>query len=189
MAAFFEVLRYAVFGGVAAIALGAAGAAAVQRRVVNPFGRLARLIRDTTDPMLKPIERRLLRSGGNPQNAPWWLIAVAIVGGIVFLTALQWLAAQLYALFSAASRGGRGIAWLLVDWAFAILMLALVVRVIGSWFGVGGWNRWMRPFHLVTDWMLRPLRQVIPAFGPIDITPLVAWFILSLLRSAVLGIL
>ncbi len=184
-----EGLRYLVLGAVGLTALAAAGAMAVQRRWLNPFGRPARAVRDLTDPMLKPIERRLLRGGGNPQNAPWWLMAVAIIGGILLLTVTQWLAAQIYALVSAAAHGGRSLLWLIVDWSFSLLMLALVVRVIGSWMGAGRYNRWMRPFYALTEWMLAPLRQVIPALGPFDVTPIVAWFLLILLRRAVLGIL
>ncbi len=182
-------LRYAVFSAVAVLALGAAGAMAVQRRLLNPFGRPARAIRDFTDPLIKPIERRLLRSGGNPQNAPWWLIGGAILGGILLITGIGWIAGQVHALVFAASRGGRSLLWLLVDWTFALLMVALIIRVIGSWLGIGRWTWWMRPFHALTEWFLAPLRQFLPAFGPFDISPLVAWFLLSLLRALVLNIL
>ena len=41
----------------------------------------------------------------------------------------------------------------------------------------------MKPFYAATEWMLAPLRRVIPAFGPLDLTPLVAWFGLGLLAQ------
>jgi len=189
MAVILEILRYTVFGAVAVVGLGAAGALAVQRRLINPFGKPARRIRDLTDPALKPIERRLLRGGGNPQHAPWWLLVLGIVGGIVVLSVLEWGIATVYEFLHAASRGGRSVLWLLVDWTFGILMIALMVRVIGSWFGLDRWNRWMRPFHVLTEWFLRPLRQIIPPLGPLDISPLVAWFALYILRGLALGIL
>ena len=88
------LLRYAVLAAAALAVLGAFGAMAVQARVVNPFGRLARAVRALTDPLLTPIERRILRSGGNPQSAPWWLAGIAVVGGIVLISAVEWAAGQ-----------------------------------------------------------------------------------------------
>ena len=183
------LVRYAVFGLVALAALAALAAMAVQHRTLNPFGRPARAIRDLTNPLLKPIERRILRAGGNPQNAPWWLVGAAILFGILAVTAADWLASEGRAVAAAAAGGGRPLAWLLVDWSFNLLMLALLVRVLGSWIGVGPYNRWMRPFYVLTEWFLAPLRRVLPTFGPLDFSPLVAWFLLSLVRPAVLNLL
>jgi uncharacterized protein YggT (Ycf19 family) len=40
-----------------------------------------------------------------------------------------------------------------------------------------------------TEWMLRPLRGLIPSLGVIDITPIVAYFALQLLQYLVETIL
>ena len=180
------LLRYAVFGAASLAVLGALGAMAVQRRTLNPFSRTARLIRRLTDPLVRPFERRLLRGGGNPQNAPWWLVASAVFGGILVITAVEWIVRQVFMLLGAATGGARPILALLIDWTFSLLMLALIVRVIGSWIGATRYTRWMRPFVALTEWFLGPLRSVLPAFGPFDFSPLVAWFLLSLLRSFIL---
>lgn len=182
------LVRYTVFGLVALVALAALAAVLVQRRVLNPFGRPARLLRDLTDPVLKPIERRVLRSGGNPQSAPLWLVGGALLAGILAVTAAGWVAGEVVQLMAAVDGGARSIAWLIADWAFNILMFALIVRVLGSWIGVGQYNKWMRPFYLMTEWLLAPLRRVLPPIGMMDFSPLVAWFLLSLLRRAVLSL-
>ena len=44
----------------------------------------------------------------------------------------------------------------------------------------------MRPFHLATDWLLRPLQRFIPPIGMIDITPIVAWFLILLVKPVLL---
>jgi len=44
----------------------------------------------------------------------------------------------------------------------------------------------MRPFALATEWLLAPLRRIIPSFRMFDVTPLVAWFLIQLLRTVVL---
>ncbi len=175
-----------MFGVAAAAILAALGAVAVQRRTLSPFGRPARLIRRVTDPLLRPFERRLLRGGGNPQNAPWWLVATAVFGGILTITAVEWLVAQGVALFLSATSGPQLLLPLLVNWGIGLLMLALIVRVIGSWIGATQHTKWMRPFVLMTEWFLGPLRRILPAVGPFDFSPLVAWFFLSLLRTFLL---
>jgi YggT family protein len=182
----FWLLRYAVLAIAGAAALGAVAAMAVQRRRINPFGRTARTIRRLTDPLLLPLERRILRAGGNPQSAPWWLIGAAVVAGIVVITAVEWLAAQWLAIHAAASFGPGSLFRLVVDWAFNIVMLALVIRILGSWVGASRFSRWMRPFVFLTEWLLAPLRRVVPPLGIFDITPLIAWFLLQLARGYVL---
>ncbi len=180
------VLRYAVLAAAGAAVLGAFAAMAVQARTISPFSRAARAIRACTDPLLLPIERRILRSGGNPQSAPWWLVGIGIGGGIALVTAVQWAANQAAALAAAASFGPRYAGQLAVYWAFNLVILALVVRIIGSWIGASRYSRWMRPFVFLTEWLLAPLRRVVPPLGRFDFTPVVAWFLLQLARDFVL---
>jgi YggT family protein len=45
---------------------------------------------------------------------------------------------------------------------------------------------WIRWSFVLTEWMLAPLRKVIPMFGPVDITPLVAFILLGILQSVLL---
>ena len=182
-----QVFRYVVFGVVALAALAAAGAMAIQRRALNPFGRTARLLRQVTDPVLKPIERRVLRSGGNPQSAPWWMLGMAVLSGILLIAVVEWVIREATLARIVAESGSRGVLRLAVSWLFALLNIALIVRVIGSWLNVGRWTPWMRPFHWLTEWFLAPLRRVLPPLGPFDLSPIVAWFALGLLRQLVLG--
>ena len=185
----FSLLRYTVVTLVALAAFGAFAAMAVQRRAINPFGGPARAVRRLTDPLLKPFERRILRGGGNPQSAPWWLLGAAIVGGIALITVVEWVVTQVLVAGAAAGAGPRSVLALLLDWAFNLLMVALLVRVVGSWLGAGRYTRWMRPFVLLTEWMLGPLRRALPAFGPFDVSPIAAWLLLLIARSIVFRML
>jgi len=177
------LFRYAVLAAAGLAALAALGAMAVQARTINPFGRLARAIRELGDPLLHPLERRILRAGGNPQSAPWWLLGIAIGGAIVLVTAVDWAAGEARLLAAATSLGPGNAARLAVYWAFNLVIIALVVRVIGSWVGATRNTPWMRPFVVLTDWLLRPLQRIIPPFGMLDVTPLVAWLLLQLVRD------
>src|SRR5258708_5900583 len=88
------LLRYCVFAVVAVAVITGCAAMAVQRRLLNPFGRLARAVRAFSDPFIKPIERRVLRAGGNPQQAPWWMVGITVLAGIALISAADWVAGE-----------------------------------------------------------------------------------------------
>ncbi len=181
-----QVIRYVVFAIVAAASLVALAAWVVRTRKVSPFSGLGRVLRAISEPFIKPTERWVVKRGGNPQNAGWWVFGVALVGGIVVISLAGWVTEQLMRV-SAASTSGRGSVQLVVYYAFQLLQGALLVRVIASWFGAFRYNRWMRPVYLLTDWMIVPLQKIIPPIGMIDITPIVAWFLLRILQNVVLS--
>ena len=177
-----EILRYAVFVLFALSALIAVGAWAVTTYRLHRFGRLAGLIRTISDPVLVPIEHWLLSRGGNPQNAPWWLLGIAIAGGILLITAAEVISDIVAGAIVSARSGPRGIIRFVVYGAAQLVSIALIVRVIGSWFGVGRYNRWMRPAYRLTDWLVEPIRRRLPTtFGPVDFSPLLAWLVLQFL--------
>ena len=62
---------------------------AVRSRRINPFGAWPRLVRRMSDPILLPLERRVINAGGNPQNAPLWLLGLAIGAGLLLLSLTQ----------------------------------------------------------------------------------------------------
>jgi YggT family protein len=63
------------------------------------------------------------------------------------------------------------------------------VRVVSSWFRVSEYSKWIRWSVVLTEPILRPLRRVIPSVGMIDITPIVAYFLIWLVSSFVLSLL
>ena len=184
----FAAFRYAVLAAAGLLALAGFAAMAVQRRTINPFSRTARLIRRSTDWMLRPLERRMVRQGFNPVNAPWWLVWIGVVGGIVLITAAQWLMGEVAVLLAAGGAGSGALTYLVVSGAFSLLELAIIVRVIGSWIGAGPHTRWMRPFYWLTEWLIGPLRRIIPPVGMFDFSPLAAWLIVLLVRGPVLSL-
>src|SRR2546425_416515 len=66
---------------------------------------------------------------------------------------------------------------------------ALVVRVIAGWFGYFRYTRWIRPAYALTDWLVEPIRRVLPIAGGFDWSPLAAWLVLVVLKGVLLGIL
>jgi YggT family protein len=162
---------------------------AVRRRSLTPFGPWPRFVRRISDPVLLPLERRLVRAGASPQNAPYWLLGVVVAVGLVLLSLTQWLIGMAASLTYVVEGGPRAWARVLLSGVFTLLMTAILIRVIGSWFGIGPYRRWMRPFYTLTDWLIEPLRRVLPTFGPFDLSPLVAWVVLAIVRNFVLQLL
>ena len=160
----------------------------VRSKRLQPFGAWPRLVRKASDPVLHPIERRLLRAGGNPQEGPLWLIGGVIVGGLVLLALVRWLMQFVVSLAYVADAGPRALVFQLVIWVFALLNVALLVRVLSSWFGISEYRKWMRPFVWLTDWLLEPIRRRMPAMGAFDFSPIVAYLVLMVLRWAVLRV-
>jgi YggT family protein len=178
------VVRYVVFAIAAVTAVIALIDWAVRTRRLNPFGVVARFFRRAVDPLMVPIETRIVSAGGQPSSAPWWSLVFVVVGGLILIAALRFIGGLIVEL-SYATTSGTGLARLLVSWTFGILELALFVRVLSSWVRVSPWSRWVRWSFVLTEWMLAPLRRVIPTIGPLDITPIVAYFALQLLQGLV----
>ena len=72
---------------------------------------------------------------------------------------------------------------------FNLLSLAILARMIISWLRIDPYHPVVLFINRVTDPFLRPLRDVIPPLGMIDITPIVALIILQLLEGILLGIM
>jgi YggT family protein len=162
---------------------------AVRRRKIGPFGLWPRLVRRISDPVLLPLERRVMGAGGSPQDAPLWLLGIAIAGGLLLLSLVGWLVGFGYRFSSIVSAGPRAWIYVVVSSAFGLVMAAIIVRVIASWVGIGPYRRWMRPFVLLTDWIIEPVRRLLPPMGMIDFSPMVAWLILWVARGLILGLI
>ena len=156
---------------------------AVRTRKISPFNALARFCRSTIDPFIAPIERRVVRAGGAPASAPLWALAAVVVGGILLLTLLDFIRLEIVTAVVASQQGSAGIFRLLVSWTFTILKIALVVRVISSWLPVSPSSRWIRWSYALSEPVLAPLRRIVPNLGMLDITPILAYFLLNLVES------
>lgn len=182
-----DVVRWVIVVALAYVAIIALTHWAVRSRKLSPFGAWPRTVRRLSDPVLRPVERRVIRAGGSPQSAPYWLLAVVVLGGLLLISLVRWSIGFTYSLGSLASAPLRIQLLTLLSWIFTILRLALIVRVIASWFSVSPYSKWMRPVAVLTDWILEPLRRALPPFGPLDLSPLVAYFILWIAERVIIG--
>lgn len=186
---FVYVLRITLFVVVMVLAVVCLIDWLVRTRRINPFNPVARYMRSTIDPLMAPVERRIVRAGGLPTSAPWWALVGIVISTLILISFLGFVRTQMLAVASSSQGGATGVLVLLVRWIFGILRLALIVRIVSSWFGISAYSRWIRWSHQLTDPFLLPLRQVVPTIGVIDITPIVAWFLLGIVQWLVLGLL
>jgi YggT family protein len=161
----------------------------VQEQRIAPFGPWVNGVRRASDPVLRPLERMLVRQGRNPQEGSFWLLAIVVVGGIVLITVGRWLTRTLLTMTALTQAGPFGWLRFIVELAFNLLLLAIVVRVIGSWLSIGRYRRWMRPFFYATDWLVEPIRRRLPPLGMIDLSPLLAYVVILFARAIVLALL
>lgn len=162
---------------------------AVRTRKISPFNAIARFCRATVDPLIAPIERKVVRAGGTPASAPLWALAAVVIGGILLLSLLDFILIQVARSMIASQNGAAGIFHLLVSWTFTILKIALIVRVISSWLPISPYSRWVLWSYKLSEPILAPMRRVVPNLGGLDITPILAYFLLSLTERFLLRLM
>ena len=156
---------------------------AVRTRKISPFNAIARFCRSTVDPIIAPVERSVVRAGGTPAAAPLWALAVIVIGGILLLTLLDMIRLEVVKTIIASNQGAVGIYHLLVSWTFTILKTAIIVRVISSWLPISPYSKWVRWSYQLSEPLLAPLRRFVPVLGGLDITPILAYILLSIIES------
>jgi YggT family protein len=77
--------------------------------------------------------------------------------------------------------------WLLGP-LLGVYTLLFIVRIVLTWYPQAEHNRF--PFNLVvwpTEFLLIPIRRVVPPWGGVDISPIIWVGIITLLREVLLG--
>jgi YggT family protein len=162
---------------------------ALRTRRINPFGAWPRFTRRISEPVLLPLERRVIRAGGSPQDASLWLLGIVIVAGLLLLSLVHWLIGMTATMTALTYAGPRGWLRFLLSGIFTLLMAAIFIRVIASWLGLSPYRPWMRPVMVLTDWLIEPIRRILPPFGMLDFSPMVAWLVLWVVRGFVMGMM
>lgn len=81
--------------------------------------------------------------------------------------------------------------WLIsiVDLLFQVFMLMLFIRILSSWLPQLMEYRFMQFIAFYTDPYLNIFRRIIPPLGIMDISPIFAFFSLSILKDIILFLL
>jgi len=181
-----HLVRTLVFASVAILAVLFLLDWLARTRKLNPFNPIARSVRRAIDPLILPIERRVVRAGGLPSSAPIWALVGAVILGVILVSGVDWVLGSIVSLWFAATSGPMGLFVFLVRLTFGVLQLALLVVVVVSWLPISPYSPWVRWAFVLTEPILRPLRGIVPSLGAFDITPIVAYFVLQILEWAFL---
>jgi YggT family protein len=74
-----------------------------------------------------------------------------------------------------------------VNIAFELYALALLLRVLFEWLRMSYTGRVMRFLWKITEPLLAPLRRLLPPFGGWDFSPIVAYLLIGFLRQIVMA--
>src|SRR5258706_7283779 len=116
-------IRYLVFAAFATSVIVALASWLVRTRRVSPFGALGRTLRTASEPLIRPIETRLVRAGGNPVHAGWWLVVAVAAAGVLLITLWNWLVETAFGVGAAYTAGDRGVISLAIDLVFREFVL------------------------------------------------------------------
>ncbi len=76
-----------------------------------------------------------------------------------------------------------------IDILFTLLELAILARVLLSWVRLDSYHPVVNFVYQITEPILRPLRNIIPPLGMIDISPIVALILMDIIRRIIRAII
>jgi len=83
-----------------------------------------------------------------------------------------------------------GIVVTAIDVAFQVYTWLLIIRILLSWFPrLNPYHPVIRFIYEITEPFLVLFRRVIPPIGAVDFSPIIALFVLQLIRQVIVGIL
>ena len=136
---------------------------------VRPPNQIAQAIFQTTDWIVQPLRRMIPGVGGYDWASVIATILVALLASLIecaFLPQLRIVDVVVLAVFMA------------LRWFIYGLILLIVLEVILSWINP---HAPLAPFvHSMNAPILAPIRKLLPSFGGMDFSPLVALLVLQI---------
>lgn len=138
------------------------------------YNPVSQFIVKVTTPVLKPLRRIIPGIGGLDISSlllAWivktleLLLVLAISG-----KGLHFVAASLLAIPD------------LIELTINIFLFAILIQVILSWVGQGGYNPAVSVIYSLTEPLMRPARRIIPPISGLDLSPMVVMVALYLLE-------
>ena len=75
----------------------------------------------------------------------------------------------------------------LASLVFTLLIVAIFIRAILSWFSIDPRSPLVQALNAITEPILDPIRRIMPRLGMIDLSPMVAIIVLGVMQSAVVS--
>lgn len=77
-----------------------------------------------------------------------------------------------------------------IDLLVKVLYFAMIGRVLVSWFNIGPSSPFfpaVNVLYQITEPILAPIRRVLPSFGMMDLSPMVALLLITLVQRLIIG--
>jgi YggT family protein len=163
---------------------------------LNPFGTFAYHVCRITEPMVDPLRRNLFAMHSGKDIAPFLLVVFVIIIAYFLLGLLaqfhevtQLMVSGMGSVFQGQLFWGiRLSVGALVLGALALITTCIIMQVFFSWIGMYG-NRFTRLIMRISEPILGPFRRMVPTIGMIDVSPIIAIMMLSLLSAAVRSVI
>jgi len=76
-----------------------------------------------------------------------------------------------------------------IDLVFTLLSVAILARVLLSWIRVSPYHPAVEFLYRITEPILAPLRRIIPPFGMVDISPIIAMLLLQIIQQVLVAVI
>jgi YggT family protein len=158
---------------------------------VNPFARIPYHLTRITEPMVRPLRYQF--SGRSTRYDLLPLVAGVLVFfvGMIIADAIWQLAAILRDIYRAVTFDRFNLLFALKMIVYIVgdcYILAILLRLILPFLGIGYGNRFMRFLFTITEPLLKPLRRYL-TFGMFDLSPMVALLLVKLVMGMIAGLL
>ncbi len=140
----------------------------------NPISQF--LVR-ITNPPLRPL-RRIIPAVGRVDTASILLMLGLQMGADALILVLQGVTPHPLALLLAALGSLTGL-------LFNIFIFAIIIQALLSWVMPGAYHPAMGLLLSLTEPVLRPIRNIVPPMSGIDLSPLFAIILLTVLKKLV----
>lgn len=77
----------------------------------------------------------------------------------------------------------------IVGFVATVLYLLIIARIAVSWIGLNPWNPIVHWLRVIVDPILRPFRRILPTFGGIDFSPLLAILVIFFLARIITSLI
>lgn len=143
------------------------------------YNPLCQFIVKATNPPIRPL-RRIIPG-----------LAGIDMASVLLLMALQMVKLFLLGLAAGQSFSLAALTVISIGELIALLlnfyMIALLLQVILSWVGPGGRHPINSILHAINEPLLRPARRMLPPMSGIDLSPIVVFLIIGLLKILVVA--
>ena len=78
---------------------------------------------------------------------------------------------------------------IVINNVFQLIQILIAVRVLLSWISHDPYNHYISSLYNFTDIILRPIRDILPLQNaPFDISPIIAFFLIDIIRNILLNL-